>query len=93
MNDQYKYFEKSLTPNIARELIQELFAEQTVQKQEIVRGVDKTHLERGGLPPKVKHIHPITIALSAMKRSGLAENPKHGFWSILSEKVTHILKQ
>ena len=41
MNKEYKYVEKSLTPNMARELIQELFAEQTVQKQEIVRIVDE----------------------------------------------------
>lgn len=82
MNDQYKYFEKSLTPNMARELIQELFAGQTVHKQEIVRGVDTTHRERGGLPPKAKFHHPVTMALSKMRREGQVSNPSQGNWLI-----------
>ena len=84
MNNQYKYVEKSLTPNIARELIQELFAGQTVQKQEIVRIVDETHLERDGLAPRAKRHHPVTMALSKMKREGQADNPLQGHWSIPS---------
>ena len=43
MNNQYEYFEKPLTPGIAKKLIQELFAGQTVQKQEIMRIVEETH--------------------------------------------------
>ena len=82
MNDQYKYVEESLTPNMAQELIQELFAGQTVQKQEIVRFVDATHQDRGGLPSKAKRGHPVTRALSKMKKVGLVENPSQGFWSI-----------
>ena len=83
MNDQYKYFEKSLTPNIARELIQELFAGQEIQKQEIVRGVEATHHARGGLLPDSGGAYFVTRALSSMKQSGLAKNPKRGFWFIL----------
>ncbi len=84
MNKQYKYVKKSLTPNIARELIQELFAGQTVQKQEIVRIVDETHLERDGLAPQAKRHHPVTMALSKMKREGQADNPRQGYWLIPS---------
>ena len=54
MNNQYEYVEKSLTPKIAQHLILELFAGQTVQKQEIMRIVDETHHERGGLPARAK---------------------------------------
>ena len=87
MNNQYKYVEKSLTPNIARELIQELFAGQTIQKQEIVRIVDETHLERGGLARRAKRHHPVTMALSKMKRSGQADNPRQGHWLIPSSTL------
>ncbi len=84
MNDQYKYFEKSLTPNMARELIQELFAGQTVQKQEMISTVDEAHLERGGLPPRAQFHHPVTLALSNMGREGQASNPSQGNWFIPS---------
>ena len=84
MNNEYKFVGKPLTPNIAQELIQELFTEQTVQKQEIVRIVDETHLERGGLAPRAKGPHPVTMALSKMKRDRQADNPDRGYWSILS---------
>lgn len=63
MNEQYEYVGKTLTPKIARELIQELFAGQTVQKQKIMTIVDKTHLERGGLPSIARSNNPITLAL------------------------------
>ena len=82
MNNQYEYVEKPLTPNIARELIQELFAGQTVQKQEIIRIVDETHRERGGLPSRARFHHPVTLALSNMRREGWASNPSPGNWSI-----------
>ena len=89
MNDQYKNVGKSLTPGIAAELIQELFAGQTVQKQEIVATVDETHQERGGLPPKAKRMHPATMALSKMKKEGLIENPSRGYWFIPSSTRDH----
>ena len=79
MNNQYKYFGQHLTARMSRELIQELFAGQTIHKQEIIKAVDEAHLERGGLAPE----DPVTAALSAMKGSGLAENPESDFWSII----------
>ena len=78
MNHQYEYIEKPLTPSIAQSLIIELFAEQTVQKQEMMRVVDETHLERGGQPSRARFHHPVTLALRSMKREGLAENPNPG---------------
>ena len=91
MNSQYKYYQQSLTPDMSQELILELFAGQAVQKQEIIKVVDETHRERGGHPARSSH-HPVTRALSAMKKSGLAANPRLGFWSILSsnKEVTQI---
>ena len=83
MNDQYKYAERTLTPNIAKELIVELFAGQTVSKQEIMDGVDETHRERGGLPAKAK-FPPVTMALTEMKRAGQADNPRRGYWLIFT---------
>ena len=73
-----------LTPSVAQELIIELFAGATVQKQEIVRAVDAAHTERGGQLPTVGANRPVTHALSRMKQLGLTENPERGFWSILS---------
>ncbi|MCE2400358.1 GIY-YIG nuclease family protein [Candidatus Poribacteria bacterium] len=82
MNDQYKYFEKTLTPNIARELIQELFAGQTVQKQEIMRVVVEKHLERGGLPTIAQRNNPVTLGLWHMKREGQADSSSGDNWVI-----------
>jgi len=84
MSNQYKYVEKSLTPNIARELIQELFAGQTVQKQEMMRIVEEIHLERGGLRSRARFNNPVALALYNMKREGEANNPTDGNWFISS---------
>ncbi len=85
MNNQYEYFEKSLTPGIAKKLIQELFAGQTAQKQEIMRVVEETHQKRGGLPSQAQHNNPVTLALYNMRREGEASNPdKSGNWLIHS---------
>ena len=83
-NDQYKYFEKPLTLKMARELIQELFAGQTVQKQEIMRVVVEKHLERGGLPATARSNNPVTLALWHLKRGGQANNPSEDNWLTLS---------
>ena len=83
MNNQCEYAEKSLTPKIAQHLIHELFTGKTVQKQEIMRIVDETHRERGGLAAKAK-FPPVTMALPKMKREELVENPSHGYWLILA---------
>ena len=84
MNDQYQYFGRHLTPSIARALIRELFAGKTIKRQEIIKSVEKAHLARGGTPAKSVY-HPVLQALTSMRKSGLAENPEHGSWSILSE--------
>ena len=86
MNDRYQHFEQHLTPSIAQDLILELFAGSTAQRQEIVRRVDEVHRERGGQPPTAKVHHPAAHALSKMKRIGLANNPKRGHWSISSKE-------
>ena len=78
MNDQYEYVEKPLTPGIAKKLIQELFAGQTVQKQKIISDVEKTHQERGGLPSRAQFNNPVTLALYNMRREGQASNPGPG---------------
>ena len=70
------------TPSVAQELIIELFADATVQKQEIVRAAGETHIERGGQLPRVGADRPVTHALSRMKQLGLAENPERGIWII-----------
>ena len=82
MNEQYQYSRQVLTPNIAKELIQELFAGETVQRQEIVRKVDEVHRERGGQSRARVH-HSIGNALSKMAQLGLAKRPGYGLWYIL----------
>ena len=87
MNNQYQYVGKPLTPSIARELIGELFAGKTAERQEIIKTVDEVHRERGGEPAKFDY-DPVGPVLSSMKKSGLAENPEHSLWHILSEEVS-----
>ena len=84
MDNPYKYGGKPLTPNITQELIQELFAGQTVRKQEIIKEVDEVHRKGGGLPSRAQFHHPVTLALSKMRRYGLVENPEFGVWLIRS---------
>ena len=87
MNDQYQYSGQRLTPSIAQELIVELFAGETVQKQEIVRAAGAAHTERGGQLPTAGADHPVTHALSKMKQSGLAENPERGIWVMKPTRI------
>ncbi len=82
MNDLYKYAGKTLTPNIARELVQELFAGKAVQKQEIMDVVVETHLGRGGLPTIAQRNHPVTLGLWHMKREGQADSSSGDNWVI-----------
>lgn len=76
-----------LTPSVAQELIIELFAGATVQKQEIVRVVDEAHTEHGGQLPTVGADRPGTHALSKMKQLGLAENPERGIWVMKPARI------
>ena len=87
MNNQYQHFGRPLTPSIAQELILELYAGWTLQRQKIVRTVDEAHRERGGLPPNAKVHHPAEHALSKMKQLGLADNLERGLWFILGEQT------
>ena len=82
MSEQYEYKEQDLTPNMAQELIQELFAGQTVPIQQIKTRVDEVHEERGGRLLKEKVNHPATYALSRLKSLGLADNSERGLWFI-----------
>ena len=86
MNDQYQYSGERLTTKMARELIVELFKGQTVPKVEIVRKVDEIHLGRGGKKAETK-VHPVTNALNALKRKGIANNdpPGIGIWHIINK--------
>ena len=74
---------QTLTPKVAQEFIQELFAGQTVQLQQIKEKIDEVYEGRGGKRSSAKY-HPVMRALSKMKREGLADNAKSGRWSIFS---------
>ena len=84
MNNQYRYFGQTLTPGMAQELIQELFAGRTAQRQDIMKSVDEAHLDRGGQLSIARFHHPATLSLTHMRQSGLAHNPSYGLWSIPS---------
>ena len=82
MNKNYKHVGKPLTERIARTLIIEIFSGKTgIEKKEIRRVVDETHTQRGG-HLSTNEVHPVSSALSLLKRQGLADNPTRGVWSI-----------
>ena len=84
MNQSYKHAGKPLTLKIARELVIERFSGKTgVQKKELKRVVDEMHTKRGG-SLSTSEMHPVSAALSVMKKQGLANNPSRGEWSIFS---------
>ena len=72
-----------LTRGVAQELIQELFAGQTIQRREIIKTVTEKHSERGGQLTNIRSDSPIIRALSKMKEDGLAKTPARGLWYIL----------
>ena len=84
MDNRYKYFDKRLTPKMARELILDLCAGQTLPKKDIVRKVDNTHVEHGGRTAETK-VHPVTNALNHLKKMSLADNVDTGIWRIDAE--------
>ena len=86
MNKQYEYSGKPLRTTMAEGLIVELFKGQTVPKVEIVRRVDEIHLSGGGKKAETK-VHPVTNALNALKRKGIANNdpPGIGVWHIINK--------
>ena len=82
MNNPYQYFGQPLTPSIAQELILELFAGSTVQRQAVISRVDEIHRELGGHPPNAKTHHPAEHALSKMKQLELVEHQERGIWFV-----------
>ena len=89
MNSSYKHVGKSLTERIARELIIEIFSGKTeIQRTEIRQTVDETHTQRGG-HLSTNEIHPVSSALSLLKRQRLANNPTRGEWSIFPSPGIH----
>lgn len=83
MNESYQYRGQPLTPKKCRKLITELFGgRDNVPVEDIKEKVEKVHLDRGGLPPTAKVMHPIRAALASLKRKGLVSNHNFGKWSI-----------
>ncbi|MDE0086835.1 MAG: tetratricopeptide repeat protein, partial [Candidatus Poribacteria bacterium] len=77
---------KKLVPKIAEQLIIELFAGQTKELNEIKTKVEEVHKQRGGLPFTSKY-HPVQIALTKLKKTGVVENPQLRYWSIPIRKL------
>ena len=48
--------------------------------------MDDTHTSRGGIL-STNEMHPVSSALSAMKKQGIANNPTRGEWSIFNPDV------
>jgi len=86
MNNQYKYAGHPFTYPIARELILELYAGETLKRSVIKDSVYTAHLERDGkeiIDPKQKDAY-ISDALNYLRRKGLATNEgtPQGHWKI-----------
>ncbi len=81
--ENYKYKGVPLTPNIAGDLIIEIFAGQTKLRNEIVDAVVEAHVSRGGKKSNAQNI-PRTIkkALENLRKNELVTNPSTGYWSI-----------
>ena len=80
---EYKYTAQPLTPGIAEELIQELFAGRIAERHKIVDSIVQTHRTRGGLDSRAKDTpRLIKKALSNLEKAGLAANPSFGQWKI-----------
>ena len=89
MNQSYEHAGKPLTLKIARELVIEMFSGKTgVEKKELKRVVDEMHTKRGG-SLSTNEMHPVSAALSVLKKQGLANNPSRGEWSIFPTPSIH----
>jgi hypothetical protein len=71
MSKNYKYENTHLKPQIAKELIIELFSGKTVSRCEIDKAVIQYHESQGGLSSTAK-TNPIRTALRYLKEKGLA---------------------
>ena len=77
MDPNYRYKGARLKPKIAKAIILEQFAGQTMSRREIDAGVIQHHQSNGGLPSTAK-TNPIKAALRYLKGKGLAENVSRG---------------
>jgi hypothetical protein len=85
---KYPYRGVPLTPQIIVHLAKQLFAGKLVQRQMIAEQVRKTHLKRGGLPPRgINFKSSIDRALRIMQKAGELENPSVGYWKILPANI------
>jgi len=86
MTPTYKYKGKPLTEQACVELIIERFnGKDNIPIERISETCTQEHVQRGGLNEKQpKSNSPVTYALYALKRVGFVDNPKKGFWNIMS---------
>lgn len=90
MNNNYKYKGVHLKPKIAKAIILERFAGQTVSRREIDAQVIEYHQSHGGLPSTAE-TNPIKAALRYLKDKGFAENVSRGSgstWRIAERRKT-----
>jgi hypothetical protein len=79
----YRFHGQPLTPAVIESLILELCAGQLVQRQTILEEVSRSHLSRGGKPPRAQSaMASLKKALGRLQRKQLATNPSLGYWRI-----------
>ncbi len=81
-SDGYRLRGLPLTPTGVQELILEIFSGKTVERHQIVAAVEQTHSERGGAASRANITNTVMKALAALRDSGRADNPAHGFWRL-----------
>lgn len=77
MQSNYRYKGARLKPKIAKAIILEQCAGQTMSRREIDDAVIQHHQDNGGLPSTAK-TNPIKAALRYLKGKGFAENVSRG---------------
>ena len=81
MQNRYQYHGQYQTPSIVKELILTLFAGTSeIKRGDVKKVVLEFHRRQGGL---VNEKSPYTTtALRALKKKGLSEQLRHGYWRI-----------
>ena len=88
MKDNYKYAGLPLSPAMASELAVDIFAGQTVKRQEVIDKVVQYHRTNGGLPSEAQDLpRSVKKALENLKDCGKVENPSQGFWRFIKLTV------
>jgi hypothetical protein len=83
MDNNYKYKNIPLSPNIIEELTIELFSGRLITRQEIVDEVSKHHNKNGGINSNAIDLsRTFKTALSKLKEKKIVTNPSHGYWKI-----------